>query len=234
MKVVAFLQNMWVRNPEKVKASLARCLERNGVAEAAKYRRRMVAYALFAGCLTGRRLRAALGQEWCDRIIWEEASPEILGDSRTAPPPDRAHVRSVFMEHRPTVVICFSKPAWPVIQAEGQGFMHGKGQGPIERVQLMLSPHPACRAKDVMFKLGEVRTKLEGMLYAKDIDGFYHPRRNSFGTETVGYICEHHTLTGEFRIVNGTCAHMDLTGWQKNYETALGILRAWEKKAWGL
>lgn len=58
-KTLAFLQNMWVKNPDRVKAMVQR--------EGEEFRRRFMEYALFRGCLTGRRIKAAFG-ELCDEI----------------------------------------------------------------------------------------------------------------------------------------------------------------------
>jgi hypothetical protein len=79
MKIVAFLQNMWVRNPESARRILKR---------APQVRERLIAYSLFAGCLTGRRLKAALGEELCQSIVWEEASPVIADNAKDYHPPD--------------------------------------------------------------------------------------------------------------------------------------------------
>ncbi len=58
MKIIAFLQNMWVRDPEKVRRSLER---EEDLEIRAEHRLRYIEYALFAGCLTGRRLEALRG-----------------------------------------------------------------------------------------------------------------------------------------------------------------------------
>lgn len=49
MKTVAFLQNMWVR-PHQVAV-----VAKDGAAS--DMRERLIRYALFAGCVTGRRLK---------------------------------------------------------------------------------------------------------------------------------------------------------------------------------
>ena len=79
---LAFLQNMWVRDPERVKRDIARYGE--------ECRLTYIEYCLFAGCLTGRRLRQAFGEDLLDRIVWEESTREIAGNasrfSRRIPP----------------------------------------------------------------------------------------------------------------------------------------------------
>ena len=59
--ILAFMQNIWVRNPEKVRAMLARYGD--------DFRLRFVKWALFRGCVSGRRLKLVLGAELCDKFI---------------------------------------------------------------------------------------------------------------------------------------------------------------------
>src|SRR5690348_11271099 len=109
MKVLAFLQNMWVRNPDRVR----RMIESD---ETGEFRSRLIEYALFAGCLTGRRLKAALGQAWCDRIIWEESSPVVTGKASDCPLPDAEHIRKTIAKHGPHAIVCLSSPALETIR----------------------------------------------------------------------------------------------------------------------
>lgn len=130
MKIVAFLQNMWVRNPDRVKATMERHPE---------YRLKFLAYALFAGCMTGRRLKTAFG-ELCGEIIWEEASPVISGDSKAYFPPDPEHIRKVLAEHRPEIVLTFTR----------------RGEEEIRKLvtcEVICCPHPAARQATVMDEL---------------------------------------------------------------------------------
>jgi len=103
MKIVAFLQNMWVRDPARVREGIKQHGE--------EYRRRVMAYSLFAGCLTGRRLKAALGEELCNKIIWEECTREIAGNPLYVPAPQPDHIRQVLQTEKPDVVLAFGKVA---------------------------------------------------------------------------------------------------------------------------
>ena len=78
MKILAFMQNMWVRDPQRIKDSIAKM----PVHQRAEHRLRLIEYCLFAGCKSGRVLKKVFGP-LCGEIIWEEASPEIAGDSKT-------------------------------------------------------------------------------------------------------------------------------------------------------
>ncbi len=68
----------------------------------------------------------------------------------------------------------------------------------------------------------------------EDREGFYHPNHNRRGgpeaTDTVGYRCES-SGRGQVRIVNSIFGR-DLTGWQKDYSTALRVLIEGEERVW--
>lgn len=150
MTAVAFMQNQWVRDPERVKALIARHGE--------PYRRRLIATALFAGCLSGRRLKAAFGDA-CRRIVWEESTREIAGDPRTVFPADPVHIQAVIAEIKPTVVLTFGRIA-------------GAAVVPLWTGNLIASPHPAARQADTM----------ERLRYASQQLAIWHPGR----AETAG------------------------------------------------
>lgn len=143
MKVLALLQNMWVRDPEKVKRQIAR--DQTG-----KLRARMIYYALFAGCFTGRRLKTALGEAWCEKIIWEEASPVIAGEPKTYYPPDPEHIKSVLEKYQPEVIVCFTK----------RGFRIIRELVPLS-IPVIDAPHPAARGHMVSEDLIQVKVLLD-------------------------------------------------------------------------
>lgn len=145
MKTVAFLQNMWVRNPERVK----RQIERDTTG---KLRERLIKHALFAGCLTGRRLRQAFG-DLCDTIIWEEASPVIADNPRDYYPPDPDHIRAVLDKHHPDAVLCLTRRGFEYIYAicrEWRGL----------NLIFVSAPHPAARGSFVVGDLQEAARRL--------------------------------------------------------------------------
>ena len=154
MKVVAFLQCQWFRDPERVRGIIERRtaqeLAGNGDGmTAAQVREEYISYFLFAGCLTGKRLRAALGEEWKDRIVWEEVSREIGGKSSSCFPAYLEHIHDVIARHQPRTVIAFGKVASDALRSiEFNGI-------------LLHAPHPTARFPDVMDRLREVRFKLD-------------------------------------------------------------------------
>jgi len=143
MKVLAFLQNQWVREPDRVKESIARYGE--------PWRRRFISMALFSGCLTGRRLKAALGEDWCQKIIWEEASTEIGGNGRSYFPPDLAHVRRRVVEENPDCVILFGKSNLALVSGVAPFVIGG---------MVITAPHPAARGAGIPADLKKLADRL--------------------------------------------------------------------------
>lgn len=141
MKVFAigFLQNLWVKDP----ARIAQLLSRQPGLE---YRARVLRQLLFAGSLTGRRLKKTFGEQ-LEYIQFEECTLEIAGDSRTICAPNPQHIATVLNYYEPTVVIVFGKVAQDTIACVWNGV-------------LIKSPHPASRQPDIMLKLQGVSIQL--------------------------------------------------------------------------
>jgi hypothetical protein len=149
MRVLAFLQNQWFRNPAKVQHIYERHPE---------LRNELIARFLFSGCLTGRRLREALG-DLCDQITWEETSP-LLGDrSGSQFPADLTHMQKVISEHRPELIICFGKVAGDAIRVLDP--MIPVLLGIRHRIPIYSAPHPASR-DNPMSILRALATELRG------------------------------------------------------------------------
>ena len=137
--VLAFLQNMWVRDPER----LRQAIERGGE----QFRLRMMRYSLFAGCKTGRNLKKAFGEELLERITFEETTREIAGDPKTIFPADLEHMRTVLVVHRPRVVVSFGAIAEAAVKQVWAG-VH------------IHAHHPASRHPDSMGTLYEAARRL--------------------------------------------------------------------------
>lgn len=145
-KVLAVLQNQWFRDPEKVKAIIART---------PAARRKIITYSLFAGCRTGRVLRDVFGVERCRSIVWEEASPEIGGHASSVFPADTAHLRAVLDCVRPSIVLAFGKIACDALSRMVDGH------------DLVVGPHPVARGADTLPRLRIMASCLENMLKAR-------------------------------------------------------------------
>jgi hypothetical protein len=145
--ILAFMQNMWVRDPRRVQAMIDRQPDE---VKRREFRSQIIKRLLFAGCKSGRVLRSVFG-DWCDKIIWEEASPLIAGDSRTICPPDAAHINQALIYHAPSIVITFGKIA-------------GDAVAPLwNNSQFIRAPHPAARQPDTRAKLMVARDRLAWM-----------------------------------------------------------------------
>lgn len=147
MVIVAFLQNMWLRDPARYQRHLARWVK-DGAEKAEQFRLKTQARALFAGCLTGRRLRAALGDDLCQEIVWEEASPVVADNPKDYHPPCHDHIKRVLARHKPTVVVSFTKAGESVIRW-------------LCPCPVLSAPHPAARQADVLARLLAVGDKLQ-------------------------------------------------------------------------
>ncbi len=140
MKIVAFLQNQWFKDPDSIRAMFAENPER---------RERYISAFLFMGCLTGKRLRQVFGEKLCGAIIWEEASSEIGGHSRSLFAANRQHMMSVINKHKPTVILSFGK-----IASEGVKSL------PDVDAAIIYGPHPAAR-NGAVEGLRQMRSELE-------------------------------------------------------------------------
>lgn len=150
MRALAFLQNQWVRNPERVRSYIEKDGER--------YRRHFVSYALFAGCLTGRRIKAAFGGR-IDNIAWDNISPQIGGRSSSVFPPDPQHIRRQIAYHQPAFLLAFGAVARNALENHPTNLpiIHG--------------PHPAARGPHVMDGLRAMAAEYDGMVAALSAKG---------------------------------------------------------------
>jgi Uracil DNA glycosylase superfamily. len=143
--VVAFLQNTWVKNPEKLREMFSKRDE--------EFRLQMIKSLLFeGGSLTGKRLSAAFGWEICKKIIWEEGSTLITNNPRQFVPPEENHIKEVIEKHKPDLVISFGK-------ANEKAIMNLCDKGMDYPVIYL--PHPAARQYDTVAKLKKAKEVIE-------------------------------------------------------------------------
>lgn len=143
MRVLAFLQNQWFKNPEKVR----RIYERHP-----EMRNDLIRRYLFMGCLTGRRLETAFGEKVCEQIIWEESSAEIGGYAASRFPADPKHIANAIIKHSPEIVFAFGRIASDGVLA---AMPQIEGHPTPIRFRLLTGPHPASR-QDPMPRLREM------------------------------------------------------------------------------
>lgn len=145
------MQNMWVRDPERVKAMIERDGERLRLA--------LIERFLFAGCLTGRRLKAAFGADVCGEIVWEESTREIAGDPKTIFPPDHMHMVDCIKTYKPNVILTFG-----VIARDALHYVESNHGSLFAEVVAIASPHPAARQPDTIAKLKRAAEDLRAAL----------------------------------------------------------------------
>lgn len=144
--VLAFLQNQWFRDPALAKRSIDRLIAVGG--ESA--RRRFIARTLFMGCLTGRRIKAAFGDD-VNRIVWEECSREIAAQASGCPMPDPTHIQQALFDVSPDIVLLFGAVARDAVLPYWKG-------------ETILAPHPAARQISVLTELRSAAEILRGKI----------------------------------------------------------------------
>jgi hypothetical protein len=145
MKVVAFLQNQWFKNPEKI----AKMYARTGTTP--EGRAQLNRIFLFYKSLTGKRIKAAFGQDACREIIWEEASREIAGESDGSFPADTSHIKAVIQHFEPDAILCFGKIVSDAVRVL------------MPRIPVIYGPHPAARHATVTAELRAMATELDSL-----------------------------------------------------------------------
>lgn len=146
MKVLAILQCQWFtpQTVVKVREIMAR-------APTPEHRARLAAFFLFRSCYTGRMLRSVFGEELCQQIIWENASP-VIGDKPSACfAADPVHLQGLLNHFTPKVVLAF-------------GMVASEALRPLCKPdRLIIGPHPAARTANRTVHLRRMREEL----YAK-------------------------------------------------------------------
>lgn len=140
---LAIMQNMWVRDPERVR----RLIELGGES----IRRRMVHAFLFAGCLSGRRIKSAFNEQLLHTLHFDEASPHIGGTSGSSFPPDVEHVGRLIDEFQPKIIVTFGKIAASAVPSIYCG-------------RHVVAPHPAARHASVVVELSQAAQTYAALL----------------------------------------------------------------------
>jgi hypothetical protein len=147
MKILAFLQNMYFKDPERVGEMFNRHPDR---------RNYLIASYLFMGCLTGKRLEQVFGS-LCDSIIWEEVSRKIGGHSASVFPADLEHINASIAQHKPEIILAFGAVAKSAIEKINP------------QVEVIYSCHPAAR-KNAVAELNKTKTQLDNLIFGKDFN----------------------------------------------------------------
>ena len=153
-RILALLQNQWFPDPERIPRVLAYYQEKKGE-EAGRHR--FVRDMLFLGCLTGRRIREAFGEDMLEYFTFEEVSPKIGDHPGASFPPDIDHLTKTFKFVRPELIVAFGR-----IAQAGVDVLRGGSEW--DDPDVIICPHPAARGPRTMPDLAaaadEVRTWL--------------------------------------------------------------------------
>lgn len=159
MVVLAFLQNMWVKDPEKVQQSLDRHLDNP------MFWNRMTKGLLFSGCKTGRVLIQTFGTDLIENIIFDECTKEICNNPKTIPTPDLIHIETTLLRLKPDIIITFGKIAFNTIN----NFTPELQARTILNYRIIEAPHPAARQPITINKLREVAEKLKAIMALEEL-----------------------------------------------------------------
>lgn len=120
-RVVAFLQNAWFRDVDRVLAVAKRAAER--WPEEGSVRNRLLDIWNFGlrQSYTGRQLLKALGEDLYDEIHWDNASTQLGRKSSAKFPAEPEHIKSVLEEHKPELVLAFGRVAGDALPKVWQG-----------------------------------------------------------------------------------------------------------------
>lgn len=146
MKILVFMQNMWVKEPEKVKQAI----ERSKDPEAWN---NWVKTLLFAGCITGKRIKQVFG-DLVEDMIFDESTKEILNNPRDVPKADLEHMRNTILRIHPDTIITFGNHASKALEkiiTSPYPFYHIR----IPK-HIFNAPHPAARQPETMARLKRI------------------------------------------------------------------------------
>jgi hypothetical protein len=156
VKIVAFLQNLWVKDPEKMR----QIFDRHPGFESRAY---MLRTLLMRGGRTGKILKATLGMETINQIIWEETTTQIAGDPKTIFPADLSHIRKVLNFYKPEAVVTFGRIASKSVFLVANGMLAEPAEFTFE---LLCVPHPCARpAADPIGAFTELKQKLNRYIW---------------------------------------------------------------------
>lgn len=177
MKILAILQNMWFKDPARME-KMFHGPGFNGD------RQKFIRTWLFWSCLTGKRLKAAFGEDLCDEILWEEASPQIGAVSSAAFPADAHHIAEAIRIHKPELVLTFGK-----IAREGVALALPR-LGNLRYVKVFNAPHPAARHATVCAELRAIAEQVK-QIFNSQITGVPH------GYQPTTDPRKHETIAGD-------------------------------------
>lgn len=157
VRTLSILQNMWFKDPERMKTIYAKYLERED-----EGRNRFIRDFLFFGCLTGKRIDKVFGEDFRWQTYWEEASPELGGKSGSSFGYDKDHIRNAIKVYRPKIILAFGKIASSGLYEVLKGIDYG------HNYEIVYGPHPTSRSPGIIKQLEHMRNKYRKILKEQD------------------------------------------------------------------
>jgi hypothetical protein len=155
--ILAFLQNGYTRTEANAKKledqyDLSDIPDEHREA-VAKWNQEIRKRGLFmGGNFTGNRLQKMFGENLCDLIWWENASPRWGWKASHSFPPDMDHIRELINRLCPDVVLTFGKPASIAV-----GMIVSGDYATVEQPFIQIAgPHPAARQDGVTAQLANM------------------------------------------------------------------------------
>lgn len=145
MIILAFLQNLWVKEPDRVKKLLELYPDKRNI---------ILKKLLFKGGKSGRVIRCAFGPDLIDKIIFDECTKEIAGDSKTICPPDNGHISYTINMIDPDVIVTFGNIAYKAVSS-------------ITKRKIIKCMHPAARHKHTFLQIKTGAAELRELIYVR-------------------------------------------------------------------
>lgn len=156
-KVVIFLQNMWFKDPVRMKQQLDVSFKGN--------REKFIRTWLFWSCKTGEALQRSFGDAVIGHagVVFEEQSPEMGDCASSAFPPDHDHIQAVLDKHKPVCVVALGNMAARALQTiRDTPLIDSSGH---RKFHFITGPHPAARGRGVGDELIRIGDEIRRVLY---------------------------------------------------------------------
>lgn len=161
-RAMMLLQNQWFNDVDRAKVTLSMYKEHKGERWGWN---RFVRDMLFMGCLTGKRIKAAFGEDLCydESVVFEETSTDMGGHPSSVFPPNESHLVKSLEKYRPKVIVAFG-----VLACEALKLPKVRVAVSMGNIKVIETCHPAARGSDTLARLTTAATALEAYLAQVD------------------------------------------------------------------
>ena len=149
MKILVFLQNMWVKNPDRVK----KILDKNP-----ELWNSLCKDFLFMGCITGKRIQNAFG-ELIEFMIFDETTKEIADSPKTIYKPDYMHIMNSVKLNKPNIILTFGNIAFDAVKTS-----YKMSPGNFATETIIKCIHPAARQPQTIYELNYIADSIRDLI----------------------------------------------------------------------